>query len=375
MQTQNHPAIEAFSDCKFCSIISKAAGEDPIGTAGTVDHWLIMELPQPWTEKVFTEDPKIASFLKIIKKLIIKQGIKLRPLLITPDKTYSQPNEVRVMYYRRPQIQFAAFAKQEYILPEPKSAPLIQEILQKIGGKPNNLEQYKQYLQLTDHIREIMICTHGNVDAACSRFGYPLYKKIRDEYAIQGDPSTNSTPELRVWRCSHFGGHRFAPTLIDMPTGQYWGHLTEDKMKQLLQRRGDIIELKNNYRGWSGLSKFEQIAERELLQKYGWNWLTYQRSGRTLRKGGLIGIKRFIYPIARFIPLKLIQFLLDQWTDKATWAEVEIEFSASAQTSSSTYRARVEEDKSVMTASQSPKPDKTIKLQLLPQYSVHQLID
>ncbi|AFY40269.1 Sucraseferredoxin family protein [[Leptolyngbya] sp. PCC 7376] len=373
MQVQENPAIETFKDCKFCSVVSKVADEDPIGTASTVDHWLIIELPQPWTAQVFTEDPKIAPLLKLIRTLILKQGIKLRPVLISPDKTYSSPDEVRVIYYRRPKILFANFEKYEYILPESESSSLTQEILRKIGGKSHNLNQYQQYLQSTDHIREILICTHGNVDAACSRFGYPLYKKIRSEYAIQTHLSTKKTPELRVWRCSHFGGHRFAPTLIELPSGQYWGHLTNDKIDQILARQGDVTKVKNNYRGWSGLNKFEQIVERELWQKYGWDWLTYERSGKTLRKGGLTGMQRLIYPIARFIPLKPVQLLLDQWTNKATWAEVEIKFSTPTQTDNSTYRARVEQKSSVMTASQSPKAGQKIELKFLPQYSTYQL--
>ena len=56
-----------------------------------------------------------------------------------------------------------------------------------------------------------MVCTHGNIDAACARFGYPIYQQLRQNYATQS---------LRVWRCSHFGGHQFAPTLIDFPSGR-----------------------------------------------------------------------------------------------------------------------------------------------------------
>lgn len=47
------------TDCRFCSVVSKANGEDPIGTAATADHWLITEIPQPWSEKLFMEDPRI----------------------------------------------------------------------------------------------------------------------------------------------------------------------------------------------------------------------------------------------------------------------------------------------------------------------------
>ena len=38
---------DALVDCRFCSLVSKANGEDPIGTAGTADHWLVVEFAQP----------------------------------------------------------------------------------------------------------------------------------------------------------------------------------------------------------------------------------------------------------------------------------------------------------------------------------------
>jgi hypothetical protein len=36
-------ANEMLSDCQFCSIVSKTNGEDPIGSAGTFNRWLIVE--------------------------------------------------------------------------------------------------------------------------------------------------------------------------------------------------------------------------------------------------------------------------------------------------------------------------------------------
>lgn len=63
-----------------------------------------------------------------------------------------------------------------------------------------------------DKVRDILVGTHGTIDVACAKFGYPLYRHLRDTYADEG---------LRVWRVSHFGGHVFAPTLMDMPTGHY----------------------------------------------------------------------------------------------------------------------------------------------------------
>lgn len=123
-----------------------------------------------------------------------------------------------------------------------------------------------------------MVCTHGNVDVACARFGQPIYQNLRKEYAC------SST--LRVWRCSHFGGHQFAPTLADFPTGQVWGHLEPEILDTLVHRNQPVANLQPFYRGWSGLGQFEQIAEREIWMQRGWDWLNFRKSGQTLTAAG-----------------------------------------------------------------------------------------
>ncbi len=355
---------ESLIECRFCSEVSKTNSEDPIGTAGTANHWLVIELPQPWTEQTFTQDPRIAPLVKLFEQLVFKRGVLLRPILIAPDSGYSQPGKTRVIYYHRPHDRFARFAKQEYLVPEASFPQLAAAILKSLLQQPNDLDAFAGDRQETGHIREILVCTHGNIDVACAKFGYPIYKKLRDECAR----------DIRVWRCSHFGGHKFAPTAIDLPDGRYWGHLEPEMLDLLVRHNGDVAGLRSHYRGWAGLSKFEQIAEREIWLQIGWDWLDYNKSGRTLRKG-LKGIKRYLYPLLRLVPSKRAQFFLERWTQDATWAEVEIHFSTADLAAAGKYRARVEEIEPVLTASKSPKPGEPIELATAPQYRVSYLIE
>jgi len=206
----------------------------------------------------------------------------------------------------------------------------------------------------------MLVCTHGNVDAACARFGYPIYKLLRDSYAAQ--PGSN----LRAWRCSHFGGHKFAPTLVDLPEGRYWGHLEPEVVDILVRRQGEISRLRSHYRGWSGLGKFEQIAERDIWLREGWDWLTYAKSGQTLRKG-LQGTKSVLFGMLRWLPSKHIRAFLETYTSSATWAEVEIEFVDSERVTR-TYRGRVELCGRVQTLGKTVAPGREIKLQSVPQF-------
>jgi len=284
------------ADCRFCSAISKANGEEPIGTAAASDYWLIVELPQPWSEIPWLESPQLKPLVSSIKELILKDGVKLKPIAIAPDPEYSRPGYTRILYYYRPGELFAEYEKEEYLVPDALIGELVTELLKNLQGlvsqKPGFFEKpgfltpkkpgfltgssFEQYRQETSRVREMLVCTHANVDVACGRFGYPIYKKLRSQSAA------SSNGKLRVWRSSHFGGHRFAPTLIELPEGRYWGHLEPEAIDLLLLRNSSVSGLRPFYRGWAGLGSLEQIAEREIWMREGWDWLKYPKTGRVL---------------------------------------------------------------------------------------------
>lgn len=353
----------SLTDCRFCSDVSKANGEDPIGTAGTCDHWLIFELAQPWSGNLWVDNPTVQPIIALIKELIVKHGVKLKPMAIAPDREYSNPGYTRVLYYYRPDRLFAEFEKQEFIVPDALVSRLAIALLKQLV-EPNELSDFQQYQQKTSHIREILTCTHGNVDVACARFGYPIYQKLRSEYAAASGGS------LRVWRCSHFGGHQFAPTLIDLPEGRYWGHLKSEVLDLLVQRDGSVSQLRQFYRGWAGLTKFEQIAEREIWMQEGWDWLKYHKAGQVLAmdQGG---IKKYLHKFLQLVPSKRVKFLLNKLTKDAIWAKVRLEFASPDGSVRGAYEARVEVSGEVMSALSS-RDD--MQLQAVKQYCVRSLV-
>lgn len=340
MQTQNtHQFLT--TDCRFCSLVSKANGEDPIGTAGTCDYWLIMEIPQPWSQNIFEENPTLKSLLGLFQELVFQHGIKLKPILIAPDREYSDVGFTRVFYYYRPAKLFSRFEKQEFIVPENKVVALVTAIFKQLMQQPNNVPEFTQYQQQTSHIRELMICTHTQVDLACGRFGTPIYRKLRKEYA----PASNG--KLRVWQTTHFGGHQFAPTLIDLPQGCLWGHLEPDVLDLLVHRNGSVSGLREYYRGWTGLSEFEQIAERKIWMEFRWSWLNYLKAGKLLA----------MEEVAE--------------GQKADWAEVRIDFATTDSSTTGAYEARIEVCDEVMSAFNSAKE---MELEVVKLYHVTRLV-
>ncbi|VEP15993.1 hypothetical protein H1P_3950002 [Hyella patelloides LEGE 07179] len=55
------------NDCKFCSLVSKTNGEDPIGTANPADGWVIVEIPQPWTKESMMAHPALSQMFQALR--------------------------------------------------------------------------------------------------------------------------------------------------------------------------------------------------------------------------------------------------------------------------------------------------------------------
>lgn len=344
------------NDCRYCSVVSKANQEDPIGTAGTVDEWLLVEVPQPWKTHLWEEKPQFQPLLQVVERLASRpiRYLKTRLLAIAPDQTYTNPELVRVFYYQRPAKLFAQYTKREYLVPLTQLAPLTEALLY----KSQQLITFESYQQPTEHIREILICTHANYDRACGRFGYPFYQHLRNRYA---------TENLRVWQTNHFGGHQFAPTLIDFPHGQVWGHLEIDILDCLIHRQGDVSQLRPFYRGWTGLSKFEQIAERDIWMREGWDWLNYEKTGRILAQdeGGIK--KKLLKIIFKLLPAPKLKLLVERWNQQATWVKLEINYTNKDGRNSGTHTAVV---KQIGTVTTKLKSGDDVPLTSVSQYGV-----
>lgn len=259
---------------RLCSLVSRANGENPGGTATPLETRLIVETAQPWQRDVLGSR-KSAEGLRRIVERAREDGLLGAFAAVLPDREYSRKGHTRVLFLRRPPGPFAVFKKVDFLIPDDELVSAVEALLHGSDG-PSALGRYRQG---TAGVRDVVVCTHGSRDVCCGKFGYPVYDLLRRRHARRGD--------LRVWRSSHIGGHRFAPTLIDYPEARYWGHLEPWAAERLVARRGPVSDLRRFYRGWSGLgSPFEQVAEREIFAREGWAWTGYLKKGRILSSEG-----------------------------------------------------------------------------------------
>lgn len=246
---------------QFCSVISAESGESLFGSAAHTKRRLMIELPLPWKKPAIESPNAPAGFSAIIRGLWAN-GIYPAVTMIAPDAAWSVEGQTRIIEYRLPEPPFSTFDEREYLLPTDRIAELVEPLLRDEHG--DSLDEFRQ-ASLPGR-RDYMVCTHGAIDACCAKFGYPVYELLR---TIARNPDHN----LRVWRCTHFGGHRFAPTIVEMPSGRYWGHVEARDLGPIVRRELPRDLIRRRYRGWAAIpSGTAQWAECELFARAGWDW-------------------------------------------------------------------------------------------------------
>lgn len=262
--------------CRTCSDCARLHGEDAIGTVSGYEQFLIVEVPLPWPYAV-TEANAFPPGLYAVIEEGMRRKLSYRFEAIVPDAEWSQPGLTRVIHYRLSRIDGSfdekvsfqqGFERQEYLLPLDQVAGVAAALLY----EPEHLAEYANWAVESGPVRDLLVCTQGSRDAACGHYGYPLYREIRTNWV---------TPTLRVWRASHIGGHRFAGTLLDFPTGLGWGYMTPAELGPLLHQSEGPVALADCLRGaLAPITHWEQIAEAEALKQVGWSYLAGPR--RTL---------------------------------------------------------------------------------------------
>ena len=96
---------------------------------------------------------------------------------------------------------------------------------------------------------QYLVCTNGQRDLCCARFGLPVYNRLREMVAE------------RVWQVSHLGGHRFAPNVLVLPDGLLYGRVNPDGLAGFVAAvEGGAVDF-GRLRGRSCYPKHVQAAE------------------------------------------------------------------------------------------------------------------
>ena len=202
----------------YCSDLCLASGEPLLGTAGQVDVWLMLEYTPVWRAKA-TDDNDLAAPMKAWLERTVAayaaQGLKARPQFIRrPEPSAGE----------RPRREAAGGGT------APRKTELDTTDVSLFVGNDGELRHFQgdyatiAALDLSSGHEALLpieephyfVCTNGQRDLCCARYGLPVYARLRE---LAGG---------RVWQTTHVGGHRFAPNVLALPQGALYGRVFAD---------------------------------------------------------------------------------------------------------------------------------------------------
>jgi hypothetical protein len=243
-----------------CAVASLGRTEPMVGTASTVRAFLLVEAPGAWGVDAVAEARIPAHVRAHLRSLTRDHDVRV---LLIRDHERRRPATVRV---------FAAYvgARGPFVeTAELSSLDAVRDLrVERLAaGERPGLTPYDGPL--------FLVCTHGRHDACCAEQGRPLARAL---HAV--------APEA-TWEVSHIGGDRFAPNVVVLPTGLYYGRLDPaDAAAFVDTHRGGRLSLPH-LRGRCAFSFRVQAAETFLREHTGDAGLAAPRVLRSARDGDL----------------------------------------------------------------------------------------
>jgi hypothetical protein len=250
-----------------CAEWARGEAVDPVGTAATSHGYLLVEWPLPWPRDV-SEIPELEPVGTAAKAA----GLRLQALV--PGGDARGDGHVRVIRYAsQPTMGDAAghLQRAEVSAPTPDVVAAALDLVAGADGDP---------ALSSGPVTDVLICTHGRRDVCCGSLGTTL---ALDAAHLAGAADDG---RVRLWRTSHTGGHRFAPTAIVLPDATWWAFLDGPALGQVVRRAGQPSTVLGRYRGSSAMASAPmQAVEREALADVGWAWLDWDRTAVVLPDG------------------------------------------------------------------------------------------
>lgn len=219
-----------------CQEHSLAIGEPLAGTAASAAFWLLLEHDGPWGSRGVDDSGLPDDVVAHLSALAAACPTLRTQLVRRPNES---PGSFRLFLAATGEgsgsLSCVTLRAPEQLLELPLAAWLAGE--GPMPGAPRSEPMF-------------FVCVHGKRDRCCARLGMPLYRALD---AQVGE---------RVFQTTHLGGHRFAATLIVLPTGLCYGRVPEADAAPLVaaSARDEIYDL-TRLRGRSAYASEAQAAE------------------------------------------------------------------------------------------------------------------
>lgn len=243
-----------------CAEWARDVDLDPAGTAPRCDVLVLVEHPLPWPSDL-ADDPLFAELEEVVATVAGNRSVRVQALVAGGDTAFR-----RVTVFAAGDGPFRGYGRMHGVGRLEEIPDLVRTLL---GVEPPP--------PATSEVTHVLVCTHGGRDACCGSLGTRLWLDGR------------GLGDVEVWRTSHTGGHRFAPTAITFPDGNVWAHLDVETLAAIVDRSLPAAEAARHLRGCAAFPPAVQVADRAVLAERGWSWLDAARFGeeRTERRIGL----------------------------------------------------------------------------------------
>lgn len=179
-----------------CAVASSDRAEAVAGTASTVQRWFVVEQPGSWGRDAVVESDLPAELAQVLRGRA--RRARVRMLLI---------RRAVISDRRRAYTAFSGPGGawlESHDIDRPDDLLGIDLEGLRPGGTTGG-ERRSSPLALT--------CTNGRHDACCAEFGRPVAAALE---SLLGEAA---------WEVSHIGGDRFAPNVLVLPHGIYYGRV------------------------------------------------------------------------------------------------------------------------------------------------------
>jgi hypothetical protein len=194
-----------------CSFAADARGDPLAGTAAHARGFLLIESPGAWGQNALSEsrlDPEIVAVVAARAA-----GLSYRVLLI------KRPGRVRELAQRHWAVVDSTSGAEGVTWGTYGSDEELLDI--RFGERQEAGDLSPIYL----------VCTHGRHDACCALRGRAVAARLAEQ-----------RPDF-VWECSHIGGDRFAPNVLVLPEGLYYGRVEPSRSSDIVaaHERSEVV--------------------------------------------------------------------------------------------------------------------------------------
>jgi hypothetical protein len=218
-----------------CSVRALARGDSPVATAAPAQRWVLIEQAGPWGRDALSQSRIDEDAARRLAHRSRSEGVRLL-LIRRPDARAADAGRRWAYVDSRPGREGAWWSERQADV-EVAETPW--------DGSVGERQEELTYL----------VCSHSGHDACCALRGRPLARGLM---AAGAD----------VWECSHLGGDRFAPNVVVLPLGLYYGQVPDDGADLLTAHARGEVALPW-LRGRAGLSPAAQAAQDEARRELG----------------------------------------------------------------------------------------------------------